>query len=1103
MVYNSFTTLRTSYHMRIVYLFTLTVFSFHGASAVPPQEPIVSGASQDAGRAMTGFRVPNDLTASLVAAEPEMANPVAFFVDHKGRIFVCESYRQGKAIEDNRGHPEWLDEDLAAQTVADRIAYVKRHLGEGAEDYTKFDDRIRLLTDTNHDGKIDQSVVFADRFNEIESGTGAGVLVRGDSVYYTCIPDLWLLKDNDHDGVADERKSLSSGYGVRFAFRGHDLHGLVLGPDGRLYFSVGDRGLNVSTPNGALVNPESGAVLRCERDGSHLELFATGLRNPQELAFDDYGNLFTGDNNSDSGDKARIVYVMEGSDSGWRMAYQYFPDRGPFGREKLWYPHFENQAAYIVPPITNLSDGPSGFAYYPGVGLGEKYSGRFFLADFRGTPVNSGVRTFRLRERGAGFEIADEEQTVWGILATDLDFSPEGDLLVSDWVNGWVGEGRGRIYRFATQDEGERAKGRAVAAILAEGFSHRDTPSLVALLGHADRRVRLESQLELVERKASSEFAKVAASADHSLLARLHAIWGLGILSRHEELAESEWSVVKALARDAKAEIRAQIAKTFGSSVMEDELIALLSDESTRVRSFAANSLSRTKSQKALSAIVHAIRENADADPYLRHACVMGLVGCASDADLKDLKTHDSRSVRLATLLALRRKKDPFVAEFLLDSVASIRAEAARAIYDEPIVPAMAALAAAVPDPFNDDESFIRRVIGANLRKGDEFSAKKLAGIAASDRYSEVIRLEALEALGQWSKPSSRDLVLGMWRPMPRHEEKHFLDAVKSQLAKLLTGPPLVRNRATAFAVDYHLAEAVEWMNAIVEDAANSSQERARNLEGLASLGFPGATKLALRELDRGDSQLRASARRVLLKLSPDQGFVSLEKALSTGELIERQAAIADLSTSRDPRAIELIAKSLKQLSEGSFARDCALDVMEAGLSFKDEQLDKKVAEITSARRQNDPLSEYFECVEGGDAEKGKNVFFERIEVSCVRCHKVGTRGGDVGPNLTQIAKEKSREYLLESLVDPTKTIAKGFESVQIVDEDGKVFSGVLRAETADEIQLVTPEAQVMTIPKSRIDERTTGKSAMPDDLAKKLSRREIRDLVEYLYSLK
>ena len=99
--------------------------------------------------------------------------------------------------------------------------------------------------------------------------------------------------------------------------------------------------------------------------GSNLEVFATGLRNPQELAFDQYGNLFTGDNNSDSGDRARWVHVVQDGDTGWRMEYQYLSDRGPFNREKIWHPYNDDTPAYIVPPIRNFADGPSGLVYYP------------------------------------------------------------------------------------------------------------------------------------------------------------------------------------------------------------------------------------------------------------------------------------------------------------------------------------------------------------------------------------------------------------------------------------------------------------------------------------------------------------------------------------------------------------------------------------------------------------------------------------------------------------------------------------------------------------------------------------------------------------------
>src|SRR5262249_46340250 len=157
--------------------------------------------------------------------------------------------------------------------------------------YEKAHDRVRLLEDTKGTGKIDKSTVFADGFHHAADGLGAGVLARKGNVYYTCIPDLWLLKDTKGSGKADVRESLSTGYGVHVAFVGHDMHGLRVGPDGRLYFSIGDRGLNVKTREGkTLFYPDTGAVLRCDPDGGNLEVVATGLRNPQELAFDQYGN---------------------------------------------------------------------------------------------------------------------------------------------------------------------------------------------------------------------------------------------------------------------------------------------------------------------------------------------------------------------------------------------------------------------------------------------------------------------------------------------------------------------------------------------------------------------------------------------------------------------------------------------------------------------------------------------------------------------------------------------------------------------------------------------------------------------------------------------
>ena len=179
------------------------------------------GPSDEARQAMASFRKPDGWSVSLFAAEPAFANPVALDVDNLGRVYVCESFRQDRGVTDNRGHDnKWLLADLAAMSVQDRIDYHKRLLGEKVNDYTAHDDRIRMLEDTDKDGLSDRVTIFAENFNKLEDGTGAGILVRGKQAYFTCIPKLWQLTDADQDGIAESRKALQDGFGVRVAFRG-------------------------------------------------------------------------------------------------------------------------------------------------------------------------------------------------------------------------------------------------------------------------------------------------------------------------------------------------------------------------------------------------------------------------------------------------------------------------------------------------------------------------------------------------------------------------------------------------------------------------------------------------------------------------------------------------------------------------------------------------------------------------------------------------------------------------------------------------------------------------------------------------------------------
>lgn len=1066
-----------------------------------PLAPEIAPASKEGRESLASFQKPTELEGVLFAAEPMLANPVAFDVDGHGRVFVCETFRQKKGIEDNRGHSEWLDEDLAAQSVEDRLAYINRHLKEQAVEYTLQDDQIRLLEDTDGDGRADSSTVFADHFNTILSGTGAGVLSYRGNVYYTCIPDLWRLRDTNGDGRADERTSLHYGYGVRFAFRGHDMHGLIIGPDGKLYYSIGDRGFNVKTADGRhLVNPESGAVLRCNLDGSDLEVVATGLRNPQELAFDDYGNLFTGDNSSDSGDKARLVYVVEGGDSGWRMAYQYLSDRGPFNREQIWHPFHAGQPAYIVPPVANVSDGPSGLAYYPGTGLGDQYKGRFFLCDFRGGPANSGIRSFRVQPNDAFFELVEPKQPFWKILATDVAFGPDGSVYISDWVDGWDGSGKGRIYRFFDPAKAADPTVQEVKRLLAGDMSALSSEELAKLLAHPDRRVRQEAQFALAAAGDAKTLADVAHHSDHQL-ARIHALWGLGQIGRGRAGLLDVLEVALTLLEDPDAEIRAQAAKLAGDAravTAVASLIERLSDDNPRVRFFAAMSLSKLGDAAAIPAVLEMLAENLDQEPIVRHGGIMALARLGNDRSLAEAARHPAASARMGVLVAMRKRESPQVAQFLYDAEPLLVDEAARAIHDVPIDKALPELAALIERP-SQSEPLLRRVLNANYRLGGEDHAAAIAAYAARHDAPEAMRLEALEMLGAWAAPSSRDRVLGMWRPLEPRDKQLAVNALRTALPGVLSGPDPVRNKGAQVAAKLGLKEAGPALLGVLNDSMQAGETRADALIALAALKVDGLADATNAALTDENATVRAAARDVLARINPSAALPTLETAIDKGELVERQAALATLVQMRRADATAVIARALDKLITGQIPLDTQLDVLEAAAQLPSPEIAQRLKDYEASLPGDDPLAPYRLALAGGNAELGRTIFFEKTEVSCVRCHKIDGTGGEVGPDLSKIALEKNRDYLLESIVLPNKTIAKDFDAVMLATDDGKIHTGIVKSENDETIQIITAEAKLETIDKETIEERRAAKSPMPEDLLTHLSKRELRDLIEYL----
>lgn len=1082
------------------------------ASTNPPSTPPSAPASPPEAR----FRIAPGLAASLFASEPLLANPTSISFDDHGRLYVVETHRRRTSAFDIRRATNWLDADLSFRSVADRSNFLAKvlvpendkippaikidHNKDGKfdfQDLTVESERIRLLEDRNNDGRADHSSLFADGFNTSVSGVAAGILARGSNVWFTCIPDLWMLQDTNRDGQADLRRALLHGFGVHWSFGGHDLHGLCMGPDGKLYFTVGDRGLNVESASGKVAYPDSGAVMRCNPDGSEFELVATGLRNPQELAFDQFGNLWTGDNNGDAGDKARWVYVVEGSDSGWHIGWQHLPNLGPWNDEKLWELHPTNTAAYVLPPVAHIGHGPAGIAFYPGTGLPAHYANHFFMCDFPG-----GVRSFSLQPEGAGYRAVNASEVLWNLFPVDVAFSPDGGLFVADWIEGWEKTGKGRIYRLTHSDLAKDPDVRETKKLLGEGMARRSARELARLLEHKDMRVRQEAQFSLVSQGATNQLLRAALKNDNPL-ARLHAIWGLGQITRTNAIATP---ALLPLLQDPDPEVRAQTAKVLGNPRFPwafEALIPLLQDPEPRVQFFAAMAIGKLGRQDATEPIFQMLAANENRDPFLRHACVMALVWMKDLNALISAAKDPSEFIRLGSLLALRRLERPEIAMFLYDIQPALVLEAARSIHDLPIESALSQLASLITKT-NLAEPVMRRVINANFRAGKLENALALSGYAVRSSAPEPLRAEALKRLSHWATPPPLDPILGLWRPLPSRDSRSVTIVLRSDLPHLLTNaPPLVQLAAIQTAVSLKFNQANPILFSLIAQKTAAPNVRTEALQALAQLQdprFPEAVQLALAD---PNELVRQSAARFQSILKPESALSLAAKVLEHGSVRDQQNALQTIATTQDSAADNVVAAWLDNLKAGQIPPELELDLLEAARQRKSNVVQSKLAEYISSRPQNDPIAQFREVLFGGDPVAGRKIFFDRADVACVRCHKMDGTGGEVGPNLSAIGTAKSRVYLLESLLAPNQHIAQGYETAVITLKSGTTYAGIVKNETAQDLVLLSPEDGLISLGKNQIANRDRGPSAMPGEVESILTRRELRDLLEFLAAAK
>ncbi len=382
------------------------------------------------------LKVADGLEVSLFASEPMIRNPANMDVDARGRVWATEGANYRVWNKWGKLRPEG--------------------------------DRIVILEDTNGDGVADKETTF---YQGNDVNTALGICVLGNKVIVSCSPNILVFTDENGDDKADKKEVLFTG--IKGVDHDHGVHAFVFGPDGKLYFNMGNEGKELHHADGTFVKDRygvevktdghpyrQGLVFRCNLDGSDLQVLGNNFRNNYEVCVDSFGTMWQSDNDDDGNKGVRINYVMdygnfgytdEMTGAGWNAKRTHMETEIP---KKHW--HLNDPG--VVPNLLQTGGGsPTGILFYEGE----------LLKDFRGALIHCDagprvVRGYTLQADGAGYKaeiknILTSDDT-W-FRPSDVCIGPDGALYVADWNDAGVGGHQmadqkletmtGRIYRVA------------------------------------------------------------------------------------------------------------------------------------------------------------------------------------------------------------------------------------------------------------------------------------------------------------------------------------------------------------------------------------------------------------------------------------------------------------------------------------------------------------------------------------------------------------------------------------------------------------------------------------------------------------------------------
>ncbi|UAJ14599.1 PVC-type heme-binding CxxCH protein [Aquirufa lenticrescens] len=956
---------------------------------------------------LSTLQVPEGLEVKPFAAEPMLINPTNIDVDSKGRVWVLEAYNYRPGINGNPTNPEG--------------------------------DRIIILEDTNGDGQADSRKVF---YQSPELNAPLGIAVLDSMVIVSQSPYIWKMFDDNRDGKADRKEVMFSGIGGDQ--HDHGAHAFTFGPDGKLYFNIGNEGKQlldakgnpVLDQDGDPIGPKKyrqGMVFRCNLDGSQVEVLGHNFRNNYEVAVDSYGALWQSDNDDDGNKGVRINAVFEHGNYGYvdEMTGEGWSVNRTNIEKEIPLRHWHLNDPGVVPNLLQTGAGsPTGMIIYEGNLLPSIFQNQMIHTD-AGPNV---VRSYATTPWGAGYEarinnlITSRDQ--W-FRPADVAAAPDGSLFIADWYDPGVGghqagdQAKGRIYRIAPKGHAYK-KTNFDLSTPELAFKALENPNLeirfLAFQALKKMGTKAESVLE-------NEF-----NTNENPRFRARAFWVLNQGSRSNEFILKAFDQanpnLKAMAiRAAKqkpfaewASLAAKAAKDQHASVRRELAIAL-------------RHLSGEEVNKLWASL--AMRHNGTDRWYLE------ALGIGADGN------WDERFTAYAAL-------KPENSKGYSDVVWRARTEKA--------LPALIEL------------------IG---------NTKSLAYFRALDFMPGEQKSEALFGLikGKFATDVTAQL------EALRHMKPAYITSnteVKSMLSTLLkqiNGKPYLE------LVDYYqlTEESPRVLGMILAGTeASKSGQVLYNLPGGAALirskFFAGkeAEQLALIETLRWQGKTESAQLLYEATSNPKLSkAVQMQAARVIGNAYPTEEFVLDLLEKKKIATayIPLVVESLQKAWRKSIR-------MKAN-----SYLDKHQ---TETKKAHPAMAELIKM--SGDAVKGKVVFTN----SCTMCHVVNNEGIDFGPKLSEIGTKLSKEGMYMSILHPNAGIGFGYETFEIKTKSGDTYQGIIVSKNETDIVLRIPGGIVKSFKTSALKSyKQLPESLMPEGLADGMSTPELVDLVEYLSTLK